>query len=64
MKQKLIRAAAWLLISILAVGIITDFLLALGCPHAAQYIYNFLAFCAIVGLLVVALGDNLKEYGE
>jgi hypothetical protein len=26
-----------------------------------QYIYNFVAFCAVVGLLVPALGDKLHE---
>ena len=61
MKRNLIRIAAWAIIALLAVGIITDWLVLLGCNRGWQYIYNFVAFGAVVGLLVPALGDKLHE---
>ena len=61
MKRKFLRALCWALIAALLVGIIIDWLVILGCARAWQYIYNFSAFCAIVALLVPALGDKLYE---
>lgn len=61
MKLKLLRALCWAIIAVLLVGIIIDWLVILGCARAWQYIYNFSAFCAIVVLLVQALGDKLYE---
>jgi len=61
MKRKFIQALCWALIALLAIGIITDWLVLLGCNRGWQYIYNFVAFCAVVGLLVPALGDKLNE---
>lgn len=56
MKRKL----AWSLIVLLALGVITDALLAIGLSRAWQYIYNAAFFLvALPGLLSVALGDNL-----
>lgn len=61
MERKFIRALLWVLIALLALGIITDWLVLLGLNRGWQYIYNFVAFCAVVGLLVLALGDKLNE---
>lgn len=61
MRTNHLRALLWAIIFALAVGIITDWLVILGCARAWQYIYNFSAFCAIVALLVPALGDKLYE---
>lgn len=61
MKRKLFCAFCWALIALLAIGIITDWLVLLGCNRGWQYIYNFVAFGAVVGLLVPALGDKLHE---
>lgn len=61
MKRKFLCALCWVLIATLLVGIIIDWLVILGCARAWQYIYNFSAFCAIMALLVPALGDKLYE---
>ena len=61
MKRKLFCALLWALIALLAIGIITDWLVLLGCNRGWQYIYNFVAFGAVVALLVSALGDKLHE---
>ena len=61
MKRKLFCALLWALIALLAIGIITDWLVLLGLNRGWQYIYNFVAFGAVVALLVPALGDKLHE---
>lgn len=61
MRRKFIRALCWAIIAGLLIGIVTDWLVLIGMARAFQYIYNFLAFCAIVALLVPALGDKLYE---
>lgn len=58
MERKFTRALLWVLIALLAIGISTDWLVLLGCNRGGQYIYNFVAFCAIWILLVPALGDK------
>lgn len=61
MKRNLIRIAAWAIIALLAVGIITDWLVLLGCKQAWQYTYNIFAFLVTPFLLAVALPDKLFE---
>lgn len=61
MKRNYLRALCWAIIAALLVGIITDWLVLLGCARAWQYIYNISAFCAVVALIVPALGDKLYE---
>ena len=61
MKRKFIKALCWAIIALLAVGIITDALCALGLPRGWQYAYNaFFFLLALPGLLAGALGDKLQ----
>lgn len=64
MRTRTIQAVAWILIAVLSIGIIVDWLLLFGCARIWQYIYNGLALCCVTGLLVLALGDKLKEDGR
>lgn len=62
MKHKIPPAIVWLFIGILGLGIITDFLMVLfGLPRVWQWLYNGVAFVCIVALLIVALGDKIKN---
>ena len=61
MKRKLFRAICIALIAILAIGIVTDWVVVIGFKRSYQYLYNFAALCAIVALLIPALGDKLYE---
>lgn len=61
MKRKLIRAICIMLIVVLAVGIVTDWIVFLGFQRSFQYLYNFMAMCAIVALLILALDNKLYE---
>ncbi len=61
MKRKLIRAICIMLIVVLAVGIVTDWIVFLGFQRSFQYLYNFMAMCAIVALLIRALDNKLYE---
>lgn len=61
MKRKLIRAIYIMLIVVLAVGIVTDWIVSLGFQRSFQYIYNFMAMCAIIALLIPALDNKLYE---
>lgn len=61
MKRKFFCAFCWSAIAILMVGIITDWIVLLGYSRAVQYIFNFFAFCVIVGLLYLAIGDKLYQ---
>lgn len=59
MKRKFIQALCWAVISLLSVGIITDWLVLLGCVRAWQYIFNFASiFLLIPILLYLALRDK------
>ena len=40
MKRKAIRAIAWTIFSVLALGVITDVLVLLGLNRGWQYVYN------------------------
>lgn len=60
MKRKFLQALCWAIIALLVVGVVTDALVWLGLKRAWQYIYNFVSFCAVVGLLVPALGEKLN----
>lgn len=61
MKRKIIRAICIMLIVALAVGIVTDWIVFLGFQRSFQYLYNFMAMCAIVALLIRALDNKLYE---
>lgn len=61
MKRNLIRIAAWAIIALLAVGIITDWLVLLGCVRGWQYIFNFASLMAMPFLLAVALPEKVFE---
>lgn len=61
MSNKFIKALCWAIIALLAVGIITDWLVLLGCKQAWQYTYNIFAFLVTPFLLAVALPDKLFE---
>ena len=50
-----------MLIVVLAVGIVTDWIVFLGFQRSFQYLYNFMAMCAIVALLIRALDNKLYE---
>ena len=58
--HKIVAALCWVVIALLAIGVVTDALVLLGLKRAWQYIYNFVSFCAVVGLLVPALGEKLN----
>lgn len=64
MKRKFIQALCWAIIALLAVGIITDWLVLLGCKQAWQYTYNIFAFLVTPFLLAVALPDKVFEKDE
>ncbi len=57
-KNKIIRAGAWVIIALLGIGIITDFLCALGLARGWQYIFNCASFLALPILTGVALKDR------
>lgn len=59
MKRKIIQSLCWAVIALLALGIITDWLVLLGCNQGWQYIFNFASlFFAIPFLLYIALRDK------
>lgn len=64
MKRKIIQALCWAIIALLALGIIIDWLVLLGCKQAWQYTYNIFAFLVTPFLLAVALPDKLFEKDE
>ena len=64
MSNKFLQALCWAIIALLAVGIITDWLVLLGCNRGWQYTYNIFAFLVTPFLLAVALPDKLFEKDE
>lgn len=61
MKRKFLRAFAWVIVAALCLGIVTDFLCALGLVRGWQYLFNFAAFLALPFLVFVGLGEKTYE---
>lgn len=55
MKRKAIRATAWAVYTILALGVITDAMLLFGLPRIWQYVYNLAVFFIALPAFVFTL---------
>ena len=64
MKRKIIQALCWAIIALLAIGIITDWLVLLGCVRGWQYIFNFASLLAMPFLLAFALPEKVFEKND
>lgn len=57
--KKIIKPLAWLLLAVLACGIVTDAMCAFGLSRGWQYVYNLAALLAMPFLVFAGLGDKV-----